>query len=409
MDDQGRDAVRPWHMRRKALVAIAKRAWGETGKDNIGLIAAGVAFYGFLALVPLLGAIVLIYGLAADQATVVRDMGKLAAVMPTDVAKLVGEQLLNVVQTSDGKKGLGLLLAFGLALFGARNGAGAIITALNVAYEEEEKRGFLLVNLLSLAMTAVAVLVAILALGAITALGHLENLIPHAPDAVLLLGKIGAYLLLTLAGAAAAAALYRYGPSRQRAQWVWLTPGSVVAALLWLVLTIGFGIYVANFSNYNATYGSLGAVVVTLTWLYLSSYILLFGAELNSEFEHQTAQDTTMAQAPLGQRGAWAADHVAGTDDDGLGPAPSTPIAPNSPAQEPPSIGRQVVTANMMSRAASWAGMPKVHLGSSIAATIGLALVRAGKTGAGLSLIGTTAGLAWLAREREVAQPPNRR
>jgi membrane protein len=232
--------------------------------------------------------------------------------MPGDAAKLIGEQLMNVVHTSGGKKGFGLLLALALALFGARNGAGSIITALNVAYEEKEQRSFIIVNLLALAITATAVLVAIFALVAIAALGHLEKLIPGAPDMVLVVGKILSYVLLACGGATAAAALYRFGPSREKPKWTWITPGSALAALGWLLLTLGFGVYVAEFGNYNATYGSLGAVVVLLTWLYLSSYILLFGAELNSELEHQTSVDTTDgAEKPAGDRGAWVADDVA--------------------------------------------------------------------------------------------------
>ena len=296
--------------------AVALRSWSEASDDNIGLIAAGVAFYGFLALVPLLGAIVLSYGLIADPQTVVRNMQGLTSVMPADTAKLIGEQLMNVVKTSGDKKGLGVLAALAIALFGARNGAGSVITALNVAYEEKEKRGFIKVNALALAITAAAVVVAIVAVVAIAALGHLESLIPGAPDVVLVLGKLLSYVVLGLGGAAATATLYRYGPSREKARWVWITPGSLLAAVCWLLLTLGFGIYVAKFGNYNATYGSLGAVIVLLTWLYLSSYVLLFGAELNSELEHQTSADTTDGNAqPPGDRGAWAADNVAGEGD----------------------------------------------------------------------------------------------
>ena len=402
MDDQGHGAASPWQMPFAAWIAIAKRTWAETGKDNIGLIAAGVAFYGFLALVPLLGAIVLIYGLAANPATVVRNMNQLTSVMPSDVAKLVGEQLMNVVRTSDGKKGLGLFLALGLAVFGARNGAGAVIIALNVAYEEEEKRGFLKVNLLAIGMTAVAVLVAIVALIAIAALGHLDDVFPGAPGVVIIAGNVLAYLLMTLAGAAAAATLYRYGPSREQARWVWLTPGSLFAALLWLVLTIGFGIYVAQFGNYNATYGSLGTVVVTLTWLYLSSYILLFGAELNSEIEHQTARDTTARNAPLGARGAWVADHVADAGETGAEPA--TPVAgPATPAARPApsSTGvRDFAASRAAARAGMLSGLPKIGWLGSVAATLGLSLVRRGKGRQGAALLGAATALAWLRRDR---------
>lgn len=377
-------------MPKQAWIAVARRSWAETTADNIGLIAAGVAFYGFLALVPMLGAIVLVYGLVAAPDTVMRDVTQMTAVMPADVAKLVGEQLLNVVKTSDGKKGFGLLLALGLALFGARNGAGAVITALNIAYEEREKRGFVHVNLLAIGMTAASVVVAILAVLAIAALGHLERLIPDAPDVVLIAGKVAAYLLLALAAAGAAATLYRYGPSRARARWVWLTPGSLFAALMWLVLTIGFGIYVANFGNYNVTYGSLGAVVVTLTWLYLSSYILLFGAELNSELEHQTAQDTTRRAAPIGERGAWVADHVA----DGLVPTAVEPVVT-------PSIAvRELVVTRVASRAGRLAGLPRVGWMPSVAATTGLSLLRRGKAVHGVALLGTAAAFVWFGRDR---------
>ena len=295
---------------------VLTRSYKEAGDDNIGLIAAGVAFYAFLAMVPLLGAIVLSYGLIAEPATVMKNVKQLTGVMPADAAKLVGEQLLNVVKTSGSKKGFGLLLALGVALFGARQGAGAVITALNIAYEEKEKRGFIKLNLLALAMTAASVLVAILATVAIGALGHLETLLPSLPGWAQVIGKIATYALFAAAAAAGAATMYRYGPSRDEAKWTWLTPGSVLTAVLWLLLTIGFGIYASKFGNYNATYGSLATVVVLLTWLYLSSYVLLFGAEVNSELEHQTVADTTTGPAkPLGARGAWSADHVATGDE----------------------------------------------------------------------------------------------
>lgn len=295
---------------------VLTRSYKESSDDNVGLIAAGVAFYAFLAMVPLLGAIVLSYGLIAEPATVLRNIQQLTSVMPADSAKLVGDQLLNVVKTSGDKKGFGLLLALGVALFGARQGAGAVVTALNIAYEEKEKRGFIALNALALVMTAASVLVAILATVAIAALGHLESLLPALPDWARVVGKLLSYALLGAAAAAGAASLYRWGPSRDRAKWVWLTPGSALTAVLWLLLTLGFGVYVSRFGNYNATYGSLATVVVLLTWLYLSAYVLLFGAELNSELEHQTAADTTVgADRPMGARGAWSADHVAGGDE----------------------------------------------------------------------------------------------
>ncbi len=443
----GREAESPWQMPLKAWKQVAIRTWRESSNDNVGLIAAGVAFYGFLALVPLLGAIVLTYGLVAEPETVIRNMQALTAVMPREAASLIGEQLMNVVQTSGGKKGFGLLLALALALFGARNGAGAIITALNIAYEEEESRGFIRVNLLALGMTAAAVLVAILALVAVTALGYLHELFPGTPAFLLALGKIVTYVLLTLAGAAAAATLYRYGPSRQKARWAWLTPGSVLAAVLWVLLTLAFGIYVANFGNYDATYGSLGAVVVLLTWMYLSSYILLFGAELNSELEHQTAKDTTSgAPLPMGERGAWVADHIpeepspeaSGSPDrspaevKAEGPATKVLVgqveSPDGSAstankgnwsrsrfdptgnqssggcgeERPASPGTDYVAARATSRLGRLAGFRKVGMLSSALTTFGLALIRRrGKAPQGAMLLATAASFAWLSRDDE--------
>lgn len=402
-NDAGRHATSPFAMPAQGWKEVLVRSWKEAGQDNVGLIAAGVAFYGFLALVPLLGAIVLSYGLVASPETVMRNMRSLTSIMPAQAAQLVGEQLMNVVQTSGGKKGFGLVIALAVALFGARNGAGSIMTALNIAYEEEEKRGFLRVNLTALAITAGAVLVAIVAVIAVAALGHLERLIPGAPGFVVTLGKLLTYALLLFAAAAVAATLYRYGPSRAKAKWVWLTPGSLLAALGGVALTIGFGIYVANFGNYNATYGSLGAVVVLLTWLYLSSYILLFGAELNSELEHQTAADTTAgAEQPVGARGAWAADHVAAGK--GPGAASKEPTAGASPAStaspDRPSGAANYVSARAASRAAPVLGLKKVSMLSSAVATLGLGFLRRGRAVPGVATLAGAATLAWLMREK---------
>jgi len=309
--ERGREATSPWHMPLAGWKDVVLRTAKEASADNVGLVAAGVSFYGFLALLPLMGAIVLSYGLLADPQTVMQNMTAMTQIMPRNIAQLIGEQLLHVVQTSSEKKGLGVLIALGLALFSARNGAAAIVTALNIAYEEEERRGFFKVNLLALSITAAAVVMAVIALLAIAIVTQVEALLPVSPVVTVLL-KVVSYVVLMGLAAGAAALLYRYGPSRDRAQWAWLSPGSLLFAVSWVALTVGFGIYVTNFGNYSATYGSLATVVILLTWLYLSSYLLVFGGELNSELEHQTRRDTTRGpERPLGSRGAWSADHVA--------------------------------------------------------------------------------------------------
>lgn len=290
------------------------RTWREAGKDNLDLIASGVAFYFFLAVVPLLGALVLGYGLVADPATVVRHMQAITSVLPADAARLIGEQLQSIVTTAQGKKGLGLLVALLIALYGAMKGAGAIVTALNIVYEEEETRGFVKRTLLTFFMTVGMVLVGILALLAISAMGAVEALLPGRSELLHTVLKLASWIVAALAMSAGVAAVYRYAPDRDEARWRWLTPGSALATLALLLVSLGFGFYVANFGSYNATYGSLGAVVVLLTWLYLSAYVVLLGAELNSELEHQTAQDSTEgADQPMGRRGAKVADTVGET------------------------------------------------------------------------------------------------
>ena len=303
-------------MPRRAWKDIVKRTYKRVWDDNVGLVAAGVAFYGFFALLSLLGLIVLAYGFVADPLTVVEHMQALTAVLPSDVAWIIGDQLMNAVRASHKTKGLGILLAILVATYGGTNGATSIITALNIAYEEKEKRTLWRFYLLAVSMTLIALLVALCALAATAILSFLQHLLPEAAPPLVLAGKIAGYLLLVLLAAGIASTLYRFGPSREEAQWKWITPGSLFAALTWLLLTWAFGIYVGRITNYHATYGSLGAVVALLTWMYLSAYAFIFGAELNSEIEHQTARDsTTGTPQPMGVRGAWAADNVA-TDDE---------------------------------------------------------------------------------------------
>lgn len=291
---------------------VLKRSWKEAGDDNLGLVSAGVAFYFFLALVPLLAALVMTYGLVADPETVMRHVKGLANVLPADAAKLIGEQLMSVTQTAQGKKGFGLLLALLLSLYGAMRGATSIMTALNIVYEEDERRGYVRRTLLAFAITLGVVLVGVVAILAVSAMGYVDELLSGLSPALHWVVRIASWIVAAALASVAIAVIYRYGPDRDQPKWRWLSPGSIMATLLWLVATLGFGFYVSNFGSYNATYGSLGAVVVLLMWLYLSAYVLLMGAELNAELEHQTARDTTKGpEQPMGQRGAQVADTVA--------------------------------------------------------------------------------------------------
>ena len=320
----GRDAASPTQVPAKGWWQVLKRTYAGSGKDNLGLIAAGVAFYGFLALVPLLGAMVLTYGLVVDPQEVAKHMQAITAMVPHDAATLIDNQLKNVVLTAAGKKGLGLALALVLAVYGAMKGAGAVVTALNVAYEQPETRGFVKTTLVNAGVTSAAVLLAAALLLSASVTGFLEDLARGLGGGAVVAIKVATWAITAALASAAIAALYRYAPARSHAQWAWLTPGSVLATLGLVATTLGFGFYAASFGNYNATYGSLGAVVVLLMWLYLSAYVLLLGAEFNAELEHQTARDTTTGpEKSLGQRGATMADEVADEADPTVGSDPA--------------------------------------------------------------------------------------
>jgi membrane protein len=272
--------------------------WKEAGEDNVGLVAAGVAFYAFLAFVPLLTAFMLSYGLFAEPASVVRHMQTLTGLMPQNAAEIIGDQLTSMTETSRSTTGLALVLAIGIAFYGATKGAASIVTALNIVFNVQESRGFIRRTLVSLSMTAGAVVVLFLAILAVSALNFVERLLPDWGGTLRLLLNGAFFLLAAGAVVVLLAIIYRYGPNRPDAEWRWITPGSALATIVWLAATIGFGMYVADFGNYNATYGSLGAVIVFLTWLYLTFYIVLLGAELNAVLELMAVRERVEDERP---------------------------------------------------------------------------------------------------------------
>lgn len=311
-DPHGREADGPLALPRHAWREVLGRVWTKLGYDNISLLAAGVAFYAFLSIVPLLGALVMTYGLVADPTTIADHMKAIIGVVPKDAAKLILDQLLSLVSTASTKKGVGLLVALLISLYGATRASGAIIGALNVVYEQHEQRNIFRTTLISFAMIVGAVLVAIVGLLAASALALVGKVTANLGPVVALAVTIVTWGVAGALASMGIAATYRYAPDRRAAKWRWLSFGSALATMLWLLATLGFGAYAATLGNYNATYGSLGAVVVMLMWLYVSAYAVLLGAEINAEAERQTARDTTAGhEKPLGKRGATMADEVA--------------------------------------------------------------------------------------------------
>jgi membrane protein len=285
--NEGEGADSPADIPAQGWKHVLVRTYRESSKDNVSIISAGVAFYAFLAFVPLLAALVLTYGLVAEPASVVQHVRGLFEMMPADAARLIGEQLISISQGAASKKGLALMIALLLSIYGAMRGASAIVTALNIVYNVREDRGFVRTTLLAVLITLGAIAALLLAIAGVSVLAWLEALLPFSSPFVHTILKIAFWIVAALAVSLGIALVYRYAPNRVDPPWVWLTPGSVSATLLWILATLGFGFYVANFGSYNATYGSLGAVVVFLTWLYLTAYILLMGGELNSEIEKQ--------------------------------------------------------------------------------------------------------------------------
>lgn len=271
---------------------VLVRTYKESGRDNVSIISAGVAFYAFLAFVPLLASLVLVYGLVAEPSSVVQHVQSLTTMMPQDAAQMIGEQLMSVSQSASTKKGFGLLIALLLSIYGAMRGATSIITAMNIVYNVEDDRGFVKGTLIAAALTIGAIFALLLAILGISLLGYIEELLPFSSPTIHLILKIVFWIVAGAAISFIIALVYRYAPNHRSPQWAWLTPGSIAATLIWLLATLGFGFYVANFGSYNATYGSLGAVIVFLTWLYLTAYILLMGGELNAELEKQTSCPT---------------------------------------------------------------------------------------------------------------------
>jgi membrane protein len=308
--NRGEQAERPREIPLRGWKQVLLRVKDEIGKDNLSIVAAGVAFYALFAIFPAISAFVTLYGLITDPADVEQQLATLRDVMPEAAFGIVQQQLHSVVSQATGSLSLGLLLSLALAVWSATKGTNAIFTALNIAYGEREERGFLSLNLWSLAFTVggiVFVIVALLVVAAVPA----ALAIVGSPEGVLGFVLLALrWVLMAVLLMLALALVYRYGPSRATARLQWVSPGAVAATVLWLVASVAFSLYVRHFGSYDKTFGSLGAVVILLMWFYISAYVVCLDAELNAELERQTRRDsTTGPEKPIGTRGAYVADN----------------------------------------------------------------------------------------------------
>jgi membrane protein len=284
----------PWKIPPRAWWEILKRVYAAFSTNHLTLLSAGVAYYAFLSIAPLLAAVVLTYGLFGDPQMVGRHMQAIITVVPRDAAQLINDQLLGVVTTAKGSTGLGLVVALVLAVYGATRASTAVIEALNIVYGSKNERSFLAGYRVSMGITFSAVLVVVAGVFTATIIGLLQTFLRDWGPAALFAIKAVTWVSAGLLASVIFALIYRFGPHRRQAQWQWLTVGSVTATLFWLLVTLAVSLYVAQFGNYNETYGSLGAVVVLQLWLFVSAFVVLLGAQINAEAERQTSADTSI-------------------------------------------------------------------------------------------------------------------
>lgn len=307
--DRGRQATGPAEIPAKGWKDIAMRTYRDMNENRIPLVSAGVTFFTLLAIFPAVAALVSCYGLVADASTINAQIASLQGIMPQGALDIIGDQVKRLNEKGDVTLGFSLIISIALSVWSANGGVKHVFDALNLVYNEREKRNFVVLNLVSLGFTAGALLFLILALFAVVVLPVAFKFVGIGGDAWwIALLRWPALLLAVLGGLSV---LYRYGPSRDAPRWRWVTPGSSVAALFWLGGSLLFSWYVSSFGSYNQTYGSLGAAIGFMTWIWISLMIVLMGAQLNAEMEHQTAEDTTVGEPqPLGTRRAHMADTV---------------------------------------------------------------------------------------------------
>ena len=310
-DQLGRNAASPGEIPWLGWKAVLRRVAFKMITDRVSLSAAGCAFYATLALFPALTMLIFIYGLVFDRATVEPQLADLRDVLPPIVYTLIATRVHILVTQPSATLGWGLVVSTGVTLWSAVTGTKGIITALNIAYEEIERRSILRYQVETFAITLCAILGTALGMVLLLILPSFLDFLGSSPLRQTLI-QVGSIALLVLFLMVGLSFLYRYGPCRTQPRWQWVTPGSLTAAVLWLVVSVLFSVYVTRLAHYDVTYGPLAAVAGVMMWFWVTIYAVLLGAELNAELELQTALDSTEGPPkPLGKRGAYVADHIA--------------------------------------------------------------------------------------------------
>ena len=289
---RGRDAAGPEDIPAPGWKDIVRRAYNEISDNNIFLAAGGVTYAVVLALFPALAAFVSVYGLLMNPAQIEAQVNAMGTVLPVEMQTMLVQELHQLVSASHGALGFGAVAGLLFALWSASRGMSGLMSALDIAYQEKERRGFLRFNMTAIGLTALLIIGGTIAIALVAGLPAVVRFMGLGGFSkwLLLVVQWPVLILLWLAGLAV---LYRYAPDRREPQWRWVSPGAICATALWVIASIAFTVYVANFSSYDRTYGSLGGVVVLLTWLYLTAFVVLLGAVINAQAERQTHRDRT--------------------------------------------------------------------------------------------------------------------
>jgi membrane protein len=307
----GDQAEQPTQIPPKGWWQVTRRAFKESSADNVGILAGGIAYAAFLAIFPALIAGISLFGLVADPNTIAQQAEGVLAALPESAQPLLRDQIVSLTQTSGGALSWSLALSILLALWSASSGTSSLMTAINIAYDEQESRNFIKLRGTALLLTLGAIVFVLLTLALVAVVPAVLNALALGTF-VNVIVQVVRWALLVVLIIVALAVVYRLAPDRDAPKFTWTSVGAVVAAVLWVLASLGFSLYVNNFGSYNKTYGALAGVVVLLLWLYLTSYIILLGAEINAESEKQTKEDTTTGPpVPMGERRAEAADTVA--------------------------------------------------------------------------------------------------
>ena len=306
--DAGRDATTPMQIPARGWWAVAKRVVAGFNDDRLMTEAAGVTFYTLLAIFPAVATLVSLYGLFADPTRVNDQLQSMQGVVPGGGIDIIAAQVKSL--TANGRQALGFGVVIGLltSLWSSNQGIKGLFDALNVVYHEKEKRSFIWRTIITLGFTLGAIVFILLAMGSVVVVPIILTFFGFGDWAsTLIAGARWPMLMVILA--LFLAVIYRFGPSRTQARWQWVSWGSAFATVTWLAASFAFSYYVAHFGSYNKTYGSLGAAIGFITWIWISTMIVLVGGELNAELEQQTHFDTTIGEPkPIGSRGAYKAD-----------------------------------------------------------------------------------------------------